>query len=103
MGAATSRHVNILAGWGLGLLLPMNLMAYIGNLTTERGSACLTYGVQCSTLPHYVLPTLFLLALTAGITALVWPRAKAPESRSAVVAMQWVVQMCLTLMILTGV
>jgi len=27
VGAATSRHVNILAGWGLGLLLPMTVSA----------------------------------------------------------------------------
>ncbi|QNP70523.1 hypothetical protein IAG44_14455 [Streptomyces roseirectus] len=103
MDTATDRHVSILAGWGLGLLLPMTVLSYLAHLATERGTQCLMNGVGCSTLPDGALPSLFLLATAAGIAALVWPRAKAPGVRYGALAVQWVGQFVLASLLLSGV
>ncbi|WSQ11507.1 hypothetical protein OG604_29290 [Streptomyces sp. NBC_01231] len=66
-----------LTGWsvaGLVLLLPTVVLAWLVVLAGERGSRCLTYGEQCSTIPGGLLHGLFYASLAAGVAALAWPR-----------------------------
>ncbi|MFI5678840.1 hypothetical protein [Streptomyces cellulosae] len=97
-----TRH---LTGWsaaGLVLLLPTVGLAWIAVLATERGSRCLTYGEQCSTVPGGLLHGLFWAALAAGVLALAWPRTQAVSARAGAVLVQWAAQLTLGVLILSG-
>jgi hypothetical protein len=97
-----TRH---LTGWsvtGLVLLLPTVALAWIAVLATERGSRCLTYGEQCSSVPGGLLHGLFWTALAAGVLALAWPRTRAVSARAGAVLVQWAAQLALGVLILSG-
>jgi hypothetical protein len=92
-------------GWavaGLLALLPIVVLCWIVVLSGERGSRCLEYGEQCSTIPGYALYDAFWLALFAGLAALVWPRARWTYARLWAVFVQWAAQLTLGAMILSG-
>ncbi|WP_181792666.1 hypothetical protein [Streptomyces sp. WELS2] len=92
-------------GWsvaGLVLLVPTVVVAWIAVLATNRGSRCLTYGEQCSTVPGEALYGCFWIALAAGLLALMWPRARWTGARIGVVFLQWVTQLTLGALILSG-
>ncbi|MFF3329131.1 hypothetical protein ACFYWX_06135 [Streptomyces sp. NPDC002888] len=99
---SADRH---LTGWsvaGLVLLLPTVVVAWLAVLSTERGSRCLTYGEQCSTVPGTVLYGVFYASLAAGVVALAWPRTRWTPARSGAVALQWGAQLTLGALILSG-
>lgn len=99
---SADRH---LTGWsvaGLVLLLPTVGLAWLAVLATERGSRCLTYGEQCSTVPGSVLYGVFYASLAAGVAALAWPRARWTPLRGGAVLVQWGAQLTLGAMILSG-
>ncbi|MFF0745521.1 hypothetical protein ACFYVL_34485 [Streptomyces sp. NPDC004111] len=92
-------------GWsvaGLVLLVPTVAVAWIAVLATSRGSRCLTYGEQCSTVPGGALSGLFALSLVAGLVALCWPRSRGTGARVGVVLLQWGAQLVLGVLILSG-
>ncbi|MEU3957503.1 MULTISPECIES: hypothetical protein [Streptomyces] len=92
-------------GWsvaGLVLLVPTVVVAWIAVLATYRGSRCLTYGEQCSTVPGEALYGCFWVALAAGLLALMWPRARWTGARIGVVLLQWGAQLTLGALILSG-
>ncbi|MER0444054.1 hypothetical protein ABR738_05650 [Streptomyces sp. Edi4] len=92
-------------GWsiaGLVLLVPTVVVAWIAVLSTERGTGCLMYGEQCSTVPGEALYGCFWVALVAGLLALVWPRARWAGARTGAVLVQWGSQLTLGLLILSG-
>ncbi|MFF4699904.1 hypothetical protein [Streptomyces chattanoogensis] len=92
-------------GWsvaGLVLLVPTVVVAWIAVLSTYRGSRCLTYGDQCSTVPGGALYGCFGVALAAGLLALVWPRARWTGARTGAVLLQWGAQLTLGALILSG-
>ncbi|MGW0817518.1 hypothetical protein ACWD00_30545 [Streptomyces viridiviolaceus] len=94
-----------LTGWslaGLLLLLPTVVVAWIAVLATERGSRCLTYGEQCSSVPGGTLWACFWAAAALGLLALAWPRARWAPARAGAVALQWGVQLTLGALILSG-
>ncbi|KOU59116.1 hypothetical protein ADK57_34410 [Streptomyces sp. MMG1533] len=95
----------LLTGWsvaGLVLLLPTVVLAWLAVLAGERGSRCLTYGEQCSTIPGGLLYGMFCAALAAGVAALAWPRTLAVYARAGAVVVQWGAQLTLGAMILSG-
>ncbi|KUN92125.1 hypothetical protein [Streptomyces resistomycificus] len=95
----------LLTGWsvaGLVLLLPTVVLAWIAVLASERGSRCLMYGEECSTIPGGLLYGLFCAALAAGVLALAWPRTRAESARAGAVVVQWGAQLTLGAMILSG-
>ncbi|MFD9395959.1 hypothetical protein ACFWBB_36030 [Streptomyces sp. NPDC060000] len=92
-------------GWavtGLVSLLPTVGLAWLAVLATERGSRCLTYGEQCSTVPGTALHGMFWLSVLAGLSALIWPRARWTYARVGAVGVQWGAQLTLGAMILSG-
>ncbi|MGW2745254.1 hypothetical protein [Streptomyces sp. NPDC001450] len=91
-----------LAVTGLASLLPIVGLAWIVVLSGERGSRCLMYGEQCSTIPGPALYGAFWLALAAGVGALAWPRARWTHLRLGAVLVQWGAQLTLGAMILSG-
>lgn len=94
-----------ISGWavaGLVSLLPIVVLCWIVVLSGERGSTCLEYGEQCSTIPGSALYGAFWLALLTGVTALVWPRARWTYARLWTVFVQWGAQLTLGAMILNG-
>ncbi|MFG2127949.1 hypothetical protein ACGFNV_09120 [Streptomyces sp. NPDC048751] len=99
---SADRH---LTGWsvaGLVLLLPTVGLAWLAVLATERGSRCVTYGEQCSTIPGSVLYGVFYASLAAGVAALAWPRTRWTALRGGAVLVQWGAQLTLGAMILSG-
>ncbi|MBG0852873.1 hypothetical protein I2W78_13730 [Streptomyces spinoverrucosus] len=98
-------NARLLTGWsvaGLLLLLPTVAVAWVAVLATERGSRCLTYGEQCSTIPSGVLHAFFWAALALGALALAWPRARWQYARLGAVLVQWGAQLTLGSLILSG-
>ena len=102
----TPRHKDrFITGWavaGLASLLPIVALSWVVVLSGERGSRCLMYGEQCSTIPGYALRDAFFLALVAGTAALAWPRARWTYARLWAVFVQWGAQLTLGAMILSG-
>ncbi|MFG2882906.1 hypothetical protein ACGFYV_11490 [Streptomyces sp. NPDC048297] len=95
----------LVTGWsvaGLVLLLPTVVVAWIAVLSTDRGTRCLMYGEQCSTVPGDALYGCFSGALAAGVLALAWPRARWAGARAWVVLLQWCTQITLGALILSG-
>ncbi|MEW2621677.1 hypothetical protein [Streptomyces sp. NPDC048106] len=94
-----------LSGWavaGLLLLLPTVVLSWLVVLSGERGTQCLMYGEQCSTIPGSALYAAFFLALAAGIVALAWPRGRGTYARAWAVLVQWGAQLVLGALILSG-
>ncbi|MFJ9925981.1 MULTISPECIES: hypothetical protein [Streptomyces] len=94
-----------ITGWSLAgilLLLPIVVLSWMVVLSGDRGSRCLTYGEQCSTIPGSALYLAFFLALGAGVAALAWPRGTATYARATTVFLQWGAQLVLGAMILDG-
>ncbi|MGW1166089.1 hypothetical protein [Streptomyces sp. NPDC002550] len=113
MNATTEQQVTptpqqmdrFITGWavaGLVSLLPIVILSWIVVLSGERGSMCLEYGEQCSTIPGYALYDAFCLAVFAGLAALVWPRARWTYARLWAVFVQWGAQLTLGALILNG-
>ncbi|MGW7526615.1 hypothetical protein [Streptomyces sp. NPDC054783] len=113
MNPTTEQHVTptpqqkdrFITGWavaGLLSLLPIVALSWIVVLSGERGSRCLEYGEQCSTIPGYALYDAFWLAVFAGLAALVWPRARWTYARLWAVFVQWAAQLTLGALILNG-
>jgi hypothetical protein len=103
--ASQSAVARTVTGWsvaGLVLLVPTVVVAWIAVLATYRGSRCLTYGEQCSTVPGEALHGCFWVALAAGLLALMWPRARWTGARIGVVLLQWGAQLTLGALILSG-
>ncbi|GLX53773.1 hypothetical protein Shyhy01_67220 [Streptomyces hygroscopicus subsp. hygroscopicus] len=100
------RKDRFISGWAVtGLVLPLPTVAlcWAVVLSGERGSRCLMYGEQCSTIPGPALDVAFCLSLVSGIAALVRPRGRRTYSRACTVFVQWGAQSTLGAMILSGV
>ncbi|MEU2711139.1 hypothetical protein [Streptomyces sp. NPDC007205] len=94
-----------ITGWavaGLLALLPIVVLSWVVVLSGERGTMCLMYGEQCSAIPGSAPYGAFWLALSAGLAALVWPRARRTCARLWAVFLQWSAQLTLGAMILSG-
>ncbi|MFF1453262.1 hypothetical protein ACFVYF_34785 [Streptomyces sp. NPDC058274] len=96
------RALSLWAGWGLGLLVPTVVLAWIAVLSGERGSNCLMNGEQCSPVPGSLLYGLFWGALALGVLALALPRTRPTWARSWAVFLQWSAQLTLGALILSG-
>ncbi|MFJ8545486.1 hypothetical protein ACIRFH_26370 [Streptomyces sp. NPDC093586] len=104
--ATTPRPVSrALTGWsvtGLVLLLPTVVLAWIVVLAGERGSRCLMYGEQCSTVPPGAVWGCFWAAAALGVLAVAWPRTRWTSARCGAVVLQWCAQLTLGALILSG-
>ncbi|MFD5076146.1 hypothetical protein [Streptomyces sp. NPDC058371] len=96
------RALSLWAGWGLGLLVPTVVLAWIAVLSGERGTNCLMYGEECSPVPGSLLYGCFWTALAAGVLALALPRTRSTWARSGTVLLQWGAQLTLGALILSG-
>ncbi|MHB9859002.1 hypothetical protein [Streptomyces sp. YIM S03343] len=97
----TDRGLRKWSGWGLGLLLPMVVLSCVPVLASGRGSRCITYGDECSAVPGAFLYGCFWTAVVAGLTALLWPRARWTGARAGIVVVQWTAQVVLACLILS--
>ncbi|MGW6925902.1 hypothetical protein ACWGA9_32280 [Streptomyces sp. NPDC054950] len=97
-----TRAVTVWSLAGLGLLLPIVVLAWMTVLSTPRGGRCLMYGEQCSAVPGEALYGCFFGTIAAGLLALAWPRDRWAGVRAGVVLLQWGAQLTLGALILSA-